>query len=105
MNIWGIMIAAGFITYAMRLSFFLLVGEKEIPNNVRMGLQFVPPAVLTAIIVPEVLISDHVIQLNLGNYKLIAAVLAIIVAWKTKSAILTVVIGMLALWIMQLLNL
>jgi branched-subunit amino acid transport protein len=104
MNIWVIMIAAGLITYIMRLFFILLVGKKEIPDNIRTGLQFVPPAVLTAIIVPEVIFSDDVIQLSTRNYRLIAAVLACIVAWKTKSAILTVIIGMLALWILQLLN-
>ena len=102
MNIWVIMIAAGLITYTMRLFFILLVGKKEIPNNIRMGLQFVPPVVLTAIIVPEVLFSDNVIQLNVGNYRLVAAVLTCIVAWKTKSAILTVVVGMVVLWILQM---
>ena len=104
MNIWVIMVAAGLITYMMPVFFIVLVGRKDIPNNIRMGLQFVPPAVLTAIIVPEVLYSDSVMQLTIRNYRLIAAVLACIVAWKTKNAILTVVVGMLVLLILQMLS-
>lgn len=104
MSIWVIMIAAGLITYAMRLFFIVLVGQKTIPDNIKIGLQFVPPAVLTAIIVPEVLFDDNILQLNFGNFRLIAALLAILIAWKTKSAILTVVVGMLALWILQIVS-
>ena len=105
MSIWVILVSAGMLTYAMRLSFILLVGKKEIPKNIKMGLQFVPPAVLTAIILPEVLYQGEIIQLGFNNYRLLAAILASIVAWKTKNAILTVLIGMLALWTLQILNL
>ena len=105
MSIWVILVSAGMLTYAMRLSFILLVGKKEIPKNIKMGLQFVPPAVLTAIILPEVLYQGEIIQLGFNNYRLLAAILASTVAWKTKNAILTVLIGMLALWTLQILNL
>ncbi len=100
MNLWLIMIIAGAITYGLRLSFILLVGDREIPGDIKTGLYFVPPAVLTAIILPEVLYSGDELQLNFGNFRLIASIIAVLVAWKTKSPILTVAIGMIVLWVL-----
>jgi branched-subunit amino acid transport protein len=61
----------------------------------------VPPAVLTAIFFPELLITDGSLNISLGNGRLIAGSLAIVVAWRTKNVILTIVVGMLTLWIFQ----
>lgn len=101
MNIWLVMVSAGLITYGMRLFFILAISEKSLPKNVRIGLEFVPPAVLTAIIVPEVLFSDGSLDISFDNLRLAAAFLAVIVAWKTKSSIFTVITGMLILWVLQ----
>jgi branched-subunit amino acid transport protein len=95
------MIAAGVITYGLRLIFILLVGDREIPDDIKTGLYFVPPTVLTAIILPEVLFSGDKLQLNFGNFRLIASIIAVFVAWKTKSPILTVAAGMIILWVLQ----
>ena len=53
MTVWLTMLLVGLGTYATRLSFILLFGRREIPVGVRRALRFVPPAVLTAIIFPE----------------------------------------------------
>lgn len=98
MSIWLIMIASGVITYGLRLFFILIVGDREIPAEIKIGLYFVPPAVLTAIILPEVLYSGNELQINFGNFRLIASIIAALVAWRTKSPILTVAIGMIVLW-------
>ncbi|MBN2550525.1 MAG: AzlD domain-containing protein [Anaerolineales bacterium] len=103
MSVWGIIIAAGLLTYAIRLSFIVLVGRREIPSWLRSALRFVPPAVLTAIVFPELLLSDGRLAIEFSNGRLVAGVLAIIVAWRTKNAILTILTGMLVLWGMQLL--
>lgn len=103
MNIWGIIIAAGIFTFAIRLSFIVLIGSKEIPVWLRSALRFVPPAVLTAIIFPELLLADGRLAIEPSNGRLIAGILAIIVAWRTKNAILTILTGMLTLWGMKLL--
>ena len=101
MNIWLIMIAAGAVTYGLRLFFILFVGDREISAEIKTGLYFVPPAVLTAIILPEILYNGDDLQLNFGNFRLIAGLAAVLVAWKTKSPILTVAIGMIILWVLQ----
>ena len=104
MNIWLVMILGGLVTYGMRHSFIYLFGRIEIPEMMRRALRFVPPAVLTAIIFPEVLILSGKIDVSPGNARLLAALVAVLVAWWTKNTLLTIVVGMAALVALQLLG-
>ncbi len=104
MNIWLVMILGGLVTYGIRHSFIYLFGQIEIPEALRRALRFVPPAVLTAIIFPEVLMQSDNLDLSLGNARLLAALVAVLVAWWTKNTFLTIVIGMAALIVLQLLG-
>jgi branched-subunit amino acid transport protein len=95
------LVVAGLVTFAIRLSFIALLGKVELPLVVIRALRFVPPAVLSAIILPEMLVRDGAIDLRPGNVRLIAGVLAAVVAWRTKSVVLTIAVGMAALWTAQ----
>ncbi len=99
--LWITLIAAGLITYAFRLSFILLLGRIQLSALVRRALRFVPPAALTAIIFPELLIRDGELAVGLDNPRLLAGLLAIVVAWRTKSILWTIGVGMVALWLLQ----
>ena len=55
MTLWLTMLGMGAITYAIRLSFILLWGKITLPPALQRSLRFVPPAVLSAIIFPEIL--------------------------------------------------
>ena len=101
MNIWLTMIIAGVITYLMRLSLILLFGHFEVQEWLPRLLRFVPPAVLTAIIFPELLMPQGSLWLNVDNLRLLAGVVAIVVAWKTRNAVITILVGMGVLWILQ----
>jgi branched-subunit amino acid transport protein len=103
MNIWSTIIVAGILTYATRLSFIMLYGKINMPGLVERALLFVPPAVLTAIFFPELLLDGGELFISIGNARLLAGTLAIAVAWRTKSVTYTIVIGMLTLWILQFL--
>ena len=100
MNYWLIIIAMGVVTFGIRLLPIVLLGRIEIPVVVQRALRFVPPAVLSAIIAPELLMSGGQIDLSLGNARLIAGVLATVVAWRTKNVLLTIAVGMIALWVL-----
>ena len=65
------------------------------------ALQFVPPAVLTAIIAPELFLQDGSLSLSLANGRLVAGLIAILVAWRTKNVVLTILTGMAAMWLIQ----
>ncbi len=98
---WLTIIIAGILTYAIRLSFVIFYGKINMPDLVEQTLKFVPPAVLTAIFLPELLLDNGEPFISLGNARLLAGSLAIIVAWRTKNVTYTILIGMLALWIFQ----
>ena len=101
MNLWLVVIVAGVITYLIRLSFILLLGDRDIPELFGRALRFVPPAVLSAIIFPELLIQEGSLSLSIGNPRLIAGILAALVAWRTKNVVFTFLVGMISLWILQ----
>jgi branched-subunit amino acid transport protein len=92
---------AGLLTFGIRLSFIALLGKVELPPVLTRALRFVPPAVLSAIILPEVLVRDGALDLHPGNVRIVAGVLAAVVAWRTRNVVLTIAVGMAVLWTAQ----
>ncbi len=90
MILWLTILLAGVATYATRLSFIQLYGRRTIPDWMARSLRFVPPAVLTAIIFPELLMHSGGLDLSIGNFRLLAGMVAALVAWRTKNVLLTV---------------
>jgi branched-subunit amino acid transport protein len=101
MTLWIVIILMGLVTYGLRLSLIALMGRFEVPPLISRGLRFVPPAVLSAIILPELLLPGGKLNLTLSNARLLAGLLAILVAWRTRNVLLTVGAGMVGLWILQ----
>ena len=101
MNLWLIIIGMGIVTFGIRLVPIVLLGRIEIPLIVQQALRFVPPAVLTAIIVPELLYRNDQVDVSLTNVRLLAGLIAIVVAWRTKNALITIGVGMIALWVLS----
>jgi branched-subunit amino acid transport protein len=101
MNIWLTMLAAGVFTYATRLSFIMILGQREVSPRLQQALRFVPPAVLSALIFPDLLFPNGTLDPTLGNERLIAGILATAVAWRTKNVIATIVAGMATLLLLQ----
>ncbi len=97
-TLWLTLIAGGLITYAIRLSLILTWGRVTLPPTLQRGLRFVPPSVLSAIIFPEILRHGGALNLSIGNLRLLAGVVAALVAWRTRNALLTIAAGMAALW-------
>jgi branched-subunit amino acid transport protein len=104
MNIWIILLIGGLITFGMRFSFIFLFGRFHIPETVRRALHYVPPAVLSAIVFPELFLTDGALNLSFGNYRLLAGVIAMMVAWFTKNTLITIIVGMIALLLLRFLS-
>ena len=101
MNIWLVMLLGGLITFAIRFSFIYLFGRFHIPETIRRALHYVPPAVLSAIVFPELFLPDGTLDISLSNVRLLAGLVAIVVAWYSRNTLLTIVVGMLALFLFQ----
>jgi branched-subunit amino acid transport protein len=96
-----IIIGTGVVTFLLRLSFIQLTGQIDLLLRFQEALRLVPAVVFPALVVPALLFRDGVLDLSLGNGRLIAGMVAVTVARLTKSLPLTVTIGMTTLWILQ----
>lgn len=101
-NIWLAMIGLGILTFLIRFSFIALLERWQTPPLVQRALRFVPVAVLTAIITPELMLHNGQFITDAMNPRLLAGLVAALIAWKTKNVILTIVVGMLVFWLLQL---
>ncbi len=90
------------VTFGIRYSMFLVAGRITFPPRLENALRYVPPAVLTAIIVPAVLIpSGDEMMVSYTNPYFVAALIACAVGWISKNLLLTIVLGMIAFWAWQ----
>ena len=89
----------GLVTYAIRLGPILFFSQREMPELLRRALRYVPTAVLTAIILPEMLYPGGELALSLLNMRLVAGVAAAVVAWRTHNFFWTIAVGMVVLWL------
>ena len=103
-NVWLVMVGMGVVTFAIRLSMIVLLGRVDVPALVQRALRFVPPAVFSAIILPELLRPAGRLDLSWGNARLLAGVLAAVVAWRTRNVLLSIAVGMAALWALTIAN-
>lgn len=100
----GVFLMAGAATYLTRLSFIALEGKLHLPAWFRYALQFVPAAILTALIAPDLLLRDGALALGPDNHRLLAAIVAVVVAAWSRSVGLTIAIGMGVLILLEMLS-
>lgn len=99
--LWITFLIIGLLTFGIRLSFIGFLGGARIAPLLQRALRFVPVAVLSALIAPALFFANNTLNLSIGNARLLAGLLAILVAWRTKNVLLTIVVGMACLWILQ----
>jgi branched-subunit amino acid transport protein len=89
------------VTFGIRYVLLPLSGRFRLSPTVEKALGYSPPAVLTAIVVPAVLMPEgEGIRLSLTNAWLVGAIVTAAVAWVTRNLMATIVLGMAAflLW-------
>ena len=81
------------VTYLSRAVPLLALSRKQMPAWVRTWLSYVAVAVLASLAAPSVLVADGKLALHSGNVYLMASVPTLIVAARTRSLLLSVVVG------------
>ena len=102
MWLWLTLLIVGALTYLQRVSFIAFDDGLPAASRLRRGLRFVPVSVLVALIVPDLLIVDGDPSLSFDNVRLLAGLIAIAAAWRTRSILWTLIAGMGALLLLQL---
>lgn len=102
-RLWTIFVAMGVVTLALRASFLVLQDRFELPSGLRRALTYVPPAILAAIVAPA-LFAPGPTSIGPVDARLPAALVATIVAWRTRSVLATLTVGMATLWLVSALG-
>ncbi len=100
--LWGTITIIGLLTLGIRLSFIVFLGKMRPAPIVQQALRFVPVAVLSALIAPALFFPGGFLDISWSNLRLIAGILAIIVAWRTRNILLTIFTGMVCLFVLQI---
>ena len=101
MSPWVIVIIVGIGTYLTRLSFIGILGTRGVPTYVERPLRLVAPAVIAAIAIPELVAPEGEVFISFDNLRLLAGLVATVVAWKTRSIGWTIGVGLVSLWILD----
>ncbi|WP_424015216.1 AzlD domain-containing protein [Halorubrum xinjiangense] len=99
---WVAIVVIGAITYGIRLSFIHLFGRIDgVPTRVQRPLRYVPPAVLAALVLPDLVTLRPSVAATLIDERLIAGAVAGAVAWRTENVFATIATGMATLWLFR----
>ena len=82
------------VTVLVRYPVLAIVGRVTLPERAIHALRFVPVAVLSAIIAPELLIRDGSLSLSLSNAYLVGGFISLLVAWRWGSLLAAILAGM-----------
>ena len=99
---WIAIVGIALTSIATRGSFVIFGARLALPPLVEQALRFAPAAVLGAIVAPALLLKGGHADLSAGNHRLIAAVLAGVLMWRTRSMMATIAGGMVALTLLRL---
>lgn len=95
---WVVLVGMALAAYLFRASFFFLGERLSLPAVLQRALDFVPPAVLAALVLP-VFVDLGAPWGRLETAQLVAGAAAALVAYRTRSVPFTLVVGMGVLWL------
>lgn len=90
------------VTYLTRFTMIAVLGHSTPPPLLRRWLQYVPPAMLAALIVPATLAPGSQVEVGLSAWSVLVGT---IVAWRTRTVLWTIVGGMVTFWLLRALGL
>ncbi|MBP2637611.1 MAG: Branched-chain amino acid transport protein (AzlD) [Firmicutes bacterium] len=89
-----IIIGMALVTFVTRFSCVALLRQTGMPAWLERWLTHIPTAILTALIIPALVLPRGQIDLSLDNHYLIAGLLATLVAYRSRNIIATLMLGM-----------
>ena len=96
-----IIIGSGIVTLLPRVIPLVFLNNVKLKKSVINWLNYIPVAVLSALLAQELLLSNGQISI-LNNEKLLAALPTFLVAILTKSLLGTVVVGVISMLVIKL---
>ncbi|HWR43007.1 AzlD domain-containing protein [Sporomusa sp.] len=92
-----IIVGMAAVTFFTRFGAVALLKKTGLPTWFERWLKHLPTAVLTALIVPSLILPQGRVDFSLNNHYLLAGILAAVVAYTFRNAILTMGLGLMAI--------
>lgn len=92
------------VTFATRFAAVALLGQKKMPAGLERWLRHIPTGILTALIVPTLLLPEGYVNLSFDNHYLMAGLVAAAAAWKSRNMVATLILGMGTMFLLRLLS-
>lgn len=100
LKLWSVVVIVGALNYLSRLSFIAIFARRRVPPLLARAFRYVPAAMLTALVLPMIVAGPGE-DWSPAVPKIVAALVAGVVAFFTHSTLKTLCAGMLALWALQ----
>jgi branched-subunit amino acid transport protein len=100
MRTWAVIVGAGLASLVIRAVF--LAGPAQfsvMPQRTKVVLSMIPAAALGALAMPAVLSVDG--QLTFDQARILAALTAVLVAWRWRSIVLSLIAGIAAIMLLD----
>jgi branched-subunit amino acid transport protein len=92
--------AAGLASWVLRIFFITLICPARLPAAVRAALPHVGPAVLAALIATSLVRGGGATALVVPSPRLLALVVAGVVAWRVRSLVATTAAALASFWLL-----
>lgn len=92
-----LILGMGLVTFLPRFLPMALLTRRVIPERVKMGLGYIPIAILSAIVFPMFFFNDGG-NVEIQPQSLLSAIPVFIFSYKVKSLWASVILGMLVYW-------
>ena len=92
--IFGVIIGLSAVTVVARSFFFLSNQDWQLPRWAQRGLQYAPIAALSAVVVPEIVMSQGAFITTWQDARLFAAAAGAVIYFSKRDVLMTIIGGM-----------
>ena len=95
-DLWmfGVIIGLSVVTVVARSFFFLSNQDWQLPHWAQRGLQYAPIAALSAVVMPEIVMSQGALITTWQDARLFAAAAGVVIYFAKRDVLLTIIGGM-----------
>lgn len=102
-KIFAVILGMSLVTYIPRMLPLVILSKIDMHPLLLKWLEYIPVAVLSALLAPELFTADGQLALGFENKSLLAAIPCIVTAVKTKNLFLTVFVGIFTKFLLEML--
>jgi branched-subunit amino acid transport protein len=95
-DVWTLLVIVGLALVTVLSRSFFLISSKpwQLPHWAQRGLQYAPIAALSAVVVPEIVMSQGQLIDTWQDARLFAAAAGVAIYYVKRSVLLTILVGM-----------